>query len=123
MLSTASLDTNRAVEYRRLSFMPLVQYLVFPTCMYGIFLNFLAVKAVHQFGWKKTITSVLIPVTLGGIVIITIIAIVISGILVMQSLSGINDYEGEDYDTLVEALNQRWENEKNHTHFERWFWY
>jgi hypothetical protein len=59
---------------------PLVIFLSFFLGVYGIVLNVIAVKAVHQFGWGKAIVSSVV-ILFGILVLIAIITIVILALL------------------------------------------
>jgi hypothetical protein len=90
------------------SFIPIVQYLVFPLLLYSIALNVLAVRAVHQFRWGRAIASTLTPILLGAIAV----AVAVGAFLIVLSRSETAKMMGgEDYTTLTDALNQRWKND------------
>ena len=63
-----------------ISAIPLVNCLTLPIAIYGIVLNVIAVKAVHQFGWGKALASsvlvfagILLVVAVGVIVILALL--------------------------------------------------
>jgi hypothetical protein len=72
----------------------------FLLAVYGIVLDVIAVKAVHQFGWAKAIAS-----NLHTILVATLIPVVAGGYLLSLATRQARD---EDYARLADALNARW---------------
>ncbi len=60
---------------------PAFSFLLFPFYAYGVFLNILAVKAVHDFGWGRALASSVVFLAL-------ILALVSVGIIIILALLG-----------------------------------
>jgi len=88
-----------------ISSVPIIQYLDYPLAIYGIVLNVLAVRAVHQFGWAKAIASNVHAIIVAIIVPIALVA----GLYLLTNLNA--DLRDEDYATLSAALAQKYNND------------
>jgi len=63
-----------------LSIVPFLSCLNIPIGIYGLFLNVLAVKSVHHFGWGKALLSSVV-ILAGTIVLVAVVVIVILALL------------------------------------------
>lgn len=92
------------------STIPYVEYLAIPLIIYGIFLNGLAVRAVHQFGWGKAVTSILTPILLAILVIAVPVALMINQFRLSKTYELLTN---QDNTQLIEALTQSFEQKWN----------
>lgn len=78
-----------------LSMIPIINLLTIPLAIYGVFLNILAIKSVHRFGWGKALAS--------SVVIFALFLILVAvGVIVVLALLG--PAIGDVFSNIVEDI-------------------